>query len=144
MFLGDYIHTLDDKGRVVMPAQYRAAIKEDGGEVVVSKGTDGNLVIFTRSKFLKLAEEETSRPRLRDARLDARAKFAAADLQKIDSQGRVTLKQKLRDYAGLSEATEVAVAGLFDRIEIWDVASWEAEQAKVDHTYRSGEEVPGF
>lgn len=144
MFLGDYIHTLDDKGRVVMPAQFRARIKEDGGEVVVTKGSEGNLVLFEASRFRQIAEEERARPRLRNTRLDARAKFASADLQKMDSQGRVTLKQKLRDYAGLTDATEVVVAGLYDYIEIWDVEAWEREQAMVDAAYRGSEEVPGF
>lgn len=144
MFLGDYIHTLDEKGRVVMPASFRAAIKEDGGNVVVTKGNDGNLVLFTASKFDEIAAEELQRPRLREARRDLRAKFANADFQKVDSQGRVSLKQKLRRYAGLDDATEVAVVGLYDRIELWDVATYEAEQAEADAAYRESEEVPGF
>lgn len=144
MFLGDYIHTLDDKGRVVMPSSFRSAIKEDGGQVVVTKGSDGNLVIFTASKFDEIAAEELARPRLLEARRDLRAKFASADLQKIDSQGRVTLKPKLRDFAGLADATEVAVVGMYDRIEVWDVAAFEEEQAAADAAYRESEEVPGF
>ncbi len=144
MFLGDYIHTLDEKGRVVMPASFRAAIKDEGGNVVVTKGNDGNLVVFTASKFEEIAAEELQRPRLRDARRDLRAKFANADFQKIDSQGRVSLKQKLREYAGLDDVTEVAVVGLYDRIELWDVATFEAEQAQADAAYRESEEVPGF
>lgn len=144
MFLGDYIHTLDDKGRVVMPAPFRAAIKEEGGNVVVTKGPDGNLVLFTAEKFEEIAQEETERPRLRDARRDARAKFASADLQKMDSQGRVSLKPRLREYARLLDVDEVAVVGVYDRIEIWDVAAFEEEQAAADAAYQESEEVPGF
>lgn len=144
MFLGDYIHTLDDKGRVVMPAPFRAAIKEEGGNVVVTKGPDGNLVIFTSDMFEEVAQEEIARPRLREARRDARAKFAGADLQKMDSQGRVSLKPRLREYAGLTDADEVAVVGVYDRIEVWNVAAFEAEQAAADAAYRESEEVPGF
>jgi MraZ protein len=144
VFLGDYIHTLDDKGRVVMPAPFRAAIKEDGGIVVVTKGPDGNLVLFPQSKFEEIAKEETERPRLRDARRDARAKFASADLQKMDSQGRVSLKPRLRDYANLMEVDEVAVVGVYDRIEVWDVDAFEEEQTAADAAYRESEEVPGF
>lgn len=144
MFLGDYIHTLDEKGRVVMPASFRAAIKEAGGSVVVTKGSDGNLVLFTEEKFSQIAEEEMQRPRLRETRRDLRAKFANADLQKMDSQGRISLKPKLREYAGLSEASEVAVVGLFDRIELWEVAAFAAEQSAADALYREREEVPGF
>lgn len=145
MFLGDYIHTLDEKGRVVMPSPFRAAIKEEGGNVVVTKGPDGNLVLFTEEKFRQVAEEEiAARPRVRDVRRDIRAKFAGADLQKIDSQGRVSLKPKLRDYAGLTDAHEVAVVGVYDRIELWDVVSFETEQETADALYRENEEVPGF
>lgn len=144
MFLGDYIHTLDGKGRVVMPAAFRNAIKEDGGNVVVAQGSDGNLVIFTASKFDQIAEEESQRPRLRDTRRDLRAKFAKSDYQRMDSQGRVTLKPKLREFAGLTDAAEVAVVGLYDRIEVWDVAAYEREQSEADAAYRESEEVPGF
>jgi MraZ protein len=144
VFLGDYIHTLDEKGRVVMPAPFRTAIKEDGGNVVVTKGQDGNLVIFTASKFKDIAEDEIERPRLRDARRDFRAKFANADFQKIDSQGRVTLRSKLREWARLTDVPEVAVVGLYDRIEVWDTAAYEQEQAAADAAYRESEEVPGF
>lgn len=144
VFLGDYIHTLDEKGRVVMPASFRAAIKDSGGNVVVTKGSDGNLVVFTEDKFAQIAAEEMQRPRLRETRRDLRAKFANADLQKMDSQGRISLKPRLREYAGLGEAGEVAVVGLFDRIELWDVRSFEAEQSTADAAYREGEEVPGF
>jgi MraZ protein len=144
VFLGDYIHTLDDKGRVVMPAPFRAVIKEEGGNVVVTKGPDGNLVIFTAAKFEEVAQEEIARPRLREARRDARAKFAGADLQKMDSQGRIGIKPRLREYAGIENAHEVAVVGVFDRIEVWDVQAFEEEQAAADAAYRESEEVPGF
>lgn len=144
MFLGDYIHTLDDKGRVVMPSSFRGAIKDDGGRVVVAKGSDGCITIFTESKFTEIAEQEIQAPRVRDTRRNMRAKFAAADVQKMDSQGRVSLKPKLREYAGLSDADEVAVIGMYDRIEVWQVDAYEAEQAMADDAYRTSEEVPGF
>lgn len=144
MFLGDYIHTMDEKGRVVLPSSFRGAIKEDGGHVVVTKGSDGNLALFTQTKFHEIAQEELERPRDRQARREARAKFGSADLQKMDSQGRVMLKPKLREYAHLSDAAEVAVVGMYDRIELWDVDAFEAEQAASDELYRTSEEVPGF
>ncbi|HLU53494.1 MAG TPA: cell division/cell wall cluster transcriptional repressor MraZ [Acidimicrobiia bacterium] len=144
MFLGDYIHTLDEKGRVVMPSSFRAVIKEEGGNVVVTKGPDGNLVVFTEEKFREVAQEEMERPRVRETRRDIRAKFAAADLQKMDSQGRIAIKPRLREYAGIQSASEVAVVGVFDRIEIWDVAAFEQEQAAADTLYRESEETPGF
>ena len=144
MFLGDYIHTLDEKGRVVLPSSFRGAIKEDGGHVVVTKGSDGNLALFTKSKFDEIAREELERPRDRAARREARAKFGAADLQKMDSQGRVMLKSKLREYASLDDVAEVAVIGMYDRIEVWQVDAFEAEQAASDELYRNSEEVPGF
>ncbi|MGA7272587.1 MAG: division/cell wall cluster transcriptional repressor MraZ [Acidimicrobiia bacterium] len=144
MFLGDYIHTLDDKGRVVMPSSFRGPIKEEGGRVVVAKGSDGCITIFTESKFTEIAEEEIQAPRVREARRNMRAKFAAADVQKMDSQGRISLKPKLREYAGLADADEVAVIGMYDRVEVWQVDAYEAEQALADDAYRTSEEVPGF
>lgn len=128
-----------------MPSSFRAAIKEEGGQVVITKGSDGNLVIFTAPKFDEIAAEASaSRPRLLDARRDLRAKFANADLQKLDSQGRVSLKPKLREFAGLEGAGEVAVVGMYDRIELWEVEAFEQEQAAADAAYRESEEVPGF
>lgn len=128
-----------------MPSSFRAAIKEEGGQVVVTKGSDGNLVIFTAPKFDEIAAEASaSRPRLLDARRDLRAKFANADLQKLDSQGRVSLKPKLREFARLEGANEVAVVGMYDRIELWEVEAFEREQAAADAAYRESEEVPGF
>ena len=78
------------------------------------------------------------------SRSGTRAKFAAADLQKMDSQGRIAIKPRLREYAGIQSASEVAVVGVFDRIEIWDVAAFEQEQAAADALYRESEETPGF
>jgi len=100
--------------------------------------------VFTEDKFRQVAEEEIQRPRVRETRRDIRAKFAAADLQKMDSQGRIVIKPRLREYAGIHNASEVAVVGVFDRIEIWDVTGFEEEQAAADALYRESEETPGF
>src|SRR5690606_6609462 len=99
-----------------MPAPFRAVIKEEGGNVVVTKGPDGNLVVFTEDKFRQVAEEEIQRPRVRETRRDIRAKFAAADLQKMDSQGRIVIKPRLREYAGIQSASEVAAVVVFEWI----------------------------
>ncbi|CAN5851638.1 division/cell wall cluster transcriptional repressor MraZ [soil metagenome] len=141
MFLGEFIHTLDDKGRVVMPSSFRAALKEG---LVTAKGKDGNIVVLPASTFDELAREELEQPRTREARRQARAMFSSAEFMKLDSQGRILLKPSLRTYAGLVDADEVTVAGLYDRIEIWEVDSFVRERQEADVEYRSNEEVPGF
>lgn len=144
MFLGEYLHTLDDKGRVVLPASFRAAIKEAGNQVVLTQGSDGNLALFTPDRFHEVAAEQGMNARTRDVRRDARAWFAKADLQKLDSQGRVMIKDKLREAAGIESPAEVAVVGVYDRIEIWEPTAFVAEQTAADAAFRAAEEVPGI
>ncbi len=141
MFLGEFIHTLDEKGRVVMPSSFRAALKEG---LVTTKGKDGNIVVFPASTFEEIANEELEQPRTREARRQARAMFSSAEFMKLDSQGRILLKPALRAYAGVDGADEVTVAGLYDRIEIWEVGSFLQEREEADAEYRANEEVPGF
>jgi MraZ protein len=141
VFLGEFIHTLDGKGRVVMPRSFRDFLEEG---LVTTKGKDGNVVVFPYDTFRQLAQEELESARTRAARRKARSMFSGADLMKLDSQGRILLKPELQEYAGIDDSKEVAVVGLFDRIEIWDVATFEAEREAADADYRANEEEPGF
>lgn len=141
MFLGEFIHTLDGKGRVVLPRSFRDAL-EDG--LVTTKGKDGNVAVFPAGTFRELAEDELAQARTREARRKARAMFSGADLGKLDTQGRILLKPELQEYAGIQGAKEVAVVGLFDRVEIWDVDAFASERDAADAVYRANEEEPGF
>lgn len=137
MFLGEYFHSLDGKGRVVMPSGFRRRL-EDG--CVITKGQDGQLVIFAADDFEQKAAEVIERPQSKAERRFARTLFAGADLQTPDKSGRVLVKPDLRDFAGLELNTEIAVLGLFDHIELWEKDRHLAEKTSGDMAYIDQEE----
>jgi MraZ protein len=120
VFLGDHQHTLDAKGRVSLPARFRAQMT---GKMVVAKGLDACLYIYPAEEYTRFVEtlvaQEDFEPRVRKVR---RFFTTGAFETELDSAGRVSLPSYLRDYAGLSR--EVAVTGNGNRIEIWDAAKW--------------------
>ncbi|HSL57046.1 MAG TPA: division/cell wall cluster transcriptional repressor MraZ [Acidimicrobiales bacterium] len=119
MFVGTFEHSLDDKGRVVLPSTFRSHLAARG---FLSK-LDGCLGLWTPEEFEKVAE--LIRDRVREGRVapDALRVFAADAAEvKPDSQGRISIPQRLRDFAGLER--ELIVNGRLDRIEIWDVDRW--------------------
>jgi len=122
MFLGDYQHTLDAKGRVSLPAKFRADMT---GKLVVASGLDECLYVYPAEEYERFVEDlvlqEDFEPRVRKLR---RFFTAGAVEVEFDSAGRISLPQKLRDYAGLGK--EVAVIGNGNRIEIWDAAKWDS------------------
>ncbi len=132
VFLGEYFHSLDGKGRVVMPSAFRRAL-EDG--CVVAKGQDSQLVVYSRNDFEIRAAEVTERPKNRAGRRFARTVFGGADLQKPDKSGRLLVKQDLRDFAGLDLATEIAVIGVFDHVELWSRSHYVDDRSAGDESY---------
>jgi MraZ protein len=137
VFLGEYFHSLDDKGRVVMPSGFRRRL-EDG--CVITKGQDGQLVIFAADDFEQKAAEVIERPQDKAGRRFSRTMFAGADLQSPDKSGRVLVKPDLRQFAGLETGTEIAVLGLFDHIELWEKERHLADKASSDQIYLDEEE----
>ena len=128
MFKGEFRHSLDQKGRLVLPAQVRGMVEEGA---VLTKSNRGNyLVGFTRDDFgrlaARLAEHTSKDPR---RRLVERAFFSSARDVEIDRAGRIVIPQNLRDHAGLEG--DVVVVGVNECFEIWDGGRFEAEQAKV-------------
>ena len=120
MFLGEFQHSLDIKGRVILPARYREQLAEGA---YVTKGRGGCLSVFTAEDFEVVASEVREQSKQGATQLNAaRAFFSGAQEVRPDKQGRVALPQNLRDYAGLTR--EVVVAGVFSRIEIWDRDRW--------------------
>jgi transcriptional regulator MraZ len=120
MFLGEYDHNMDDKGRLAVPARFR----EDLGDgVVITRGFDRCLMGFPRAMWEQLAGQVSALSLGQgDARNLRRLLFSsAADIQ-LDRQGRVLIPQNLRDYAGLNE--QVIVAGLNTHFEIWSRERW--------------------
>ncbi len=132
MFLGEYYHTLDSKGRVVMPSGFRRRLEEG---CVVAKGQDGQLTVHATEDFLEKASEVMGRPQDKEGRRFSRTVFAGADAQVPDKSGRVLLKEDLREYAGLELASEVAVIGVFTHVEIWNRDGHTADRAAGDEMY---------
>jgi len=125
MFLGRYVHTIDDKGRLTLPAKFRPGL---AAGVVVTLGLDGCLFAFPRTRWDQLAAQIEALPITNpDARNFARLMFANADPSEPDRQGRVLIPSYLRSYAQLEN--EVVVTGLSSRIELWSPARWQELQA---------------
>ena len=120
MFLGEFQHSLDTKGRVIVPARYRDQLAEGA---YVTKGRGGCLSVYTPEEFEDVASKVRDQSRRGAKELNAaRVFFSGAQEVRPDKQGRVALPQNLREYAGLTR--EVVVAGVFSRIEIWDRDRW--------------------
>lgn len=128
MFIGEYQHSIDEKGRLAMPVKFRARM---AGGAVVTKGLDNCLSVYTLEEWEKLAEKLAALPLTQAAsRAFARLMLAGATQVVIDKQGRVNIPGYLREYAGLSG--QVVVAGLFSRVEVWSQKSWQEYQSKTE------------
>lgn len=120
MFLSEFEHSIDPKGRMAIPVKYRNALA-DGA--VVTRGLDNCLTVYPKKEWEKLAEQIASLPITEpNARSFTRLMLAGAMDVEADKQGRIILPAYLRQYAGLG--ANVIVAGLYNRIEIWDKAKW--------------------
>lgn len=126
MFLGEYQHTLDPKGRVSLPRKFRDAT---GGTVVVSKGFEKALAVYTVEGYQAfLAELLSGGEFTRDVRAVRRHFTVGASEVEIDSAGRVSLPAPLREFAGLGK--DLIVAGVGDHMEIWDAKAWDAYETE--------------
>lgn len=137
MFLGEDTHSLDGKGRVVLPARFRAAL-EDG--CIIAKGEDRQLQVFTREAYERKAAEVMAMPPGKTARRVQRTFFGGADEQGLDKTGRLLLKGELREYAGLAEGGDVKVVGVFDRIELWAPEIFEQDKARGEEDFTRDDE----
>jgi MraZ protein len=133
MFIGEYSHSIDAKKRLALPSKFRSEL---GGKVVVTRGLDECLFIYPMKVWEGLAEKLGSLP-VGEAgtRSFIRLMLSGATDVDTDSQGRVLLPEYLKDYAGLDK--EVTVAGVFNRLEVWDTKKWSAY--KSDAEKNSGE-----
>ena len=128
MLLGEYKHNLDIKGRVAIPAKFREELKPGA---IITRGLDNCLFVFTSKEWEALAQKLVSLPLAQaNSRAFARLMLAGATDVDIDSQGRVLIPDYLRKYAGLSK--QVTVAGLYNRIEVWDSESWDKYKQKTE------------
>ena len=120
MFLGEYEHNLDDKGRLAVPARFRDDL---GDGVVITRGFDRCLMGFPRPVWTTLAQQVSNLSLGQgEARNLRRLLFSGAADVMLDRQGRILIPQNLREYAGLGE--QVIVAGLNTHFEIWSNERW--------------------
>lgn len=139
MFLGEHQHIVDAKGRVVMPARFRAQLA-DG--LVTTRGYDRCLYVFPLDDFRREAEQLQPRDRTGlDKRNRARALFGGASDLPLDAQGRLPIPAPLREYAHLTR--DVVVIGVYDHIEIWDAETWSRKQPELDEQYANTDIGPG-
>lgn len=137
MFLGEYQHSVDSKGRLVLPARFRDRLERG---LVITKGQERCLYIFRIDKWDQEVEKVNRLPRTdRRSRNYARSFFGSASDQQMDGQGRIQIPQPLRDYASL--AKDVVVVGVADRVEVWNVASWESVSGEADEQFAGIEEA---
>ena len=135
MFLGTHMQRLDDKGRLILPAKFR---EELAGGLVVTRGQEHCLTLFSAREFETVHEKLRTAPMTsKDARDYLRVFLSGASAEQPDKQGRITIPQILRKYAGLER--ELAVIGLGNRVEIWEAHTWESylnetEQGFADRT----------
>lgn len=140
MFIGEYSHSIDDKGRLAIPAKFRALLKKGA---VVTRGLDQCLFLYPIAEWKKLAEKLAALPLSQsNTRAFARLMLAGAMDVEIDPQGRIVLPEYLRAYAIVRK--KVVLAGLYNRLEIWDDDLWTAykqktEKGSVDIAERLGE-----
>jgi len=128
LFIGEYTASVDDKGRVAIPAKFRVGLN---GSCVVTRGLDNSLFLYPLAEWTKLAEKLAALPISQaSSRAFARLMLAGAMDLEIDKQGRITLPDYLRQFAKVGK--QVAVAGLMNRLEIWDAESWQAYKAQTE------------
>jgi MraZ protein len=129
MFIGEHAHTIDTKGRLSIPARYRRELAEG---VIVTRGLDHCLWIYPRREWEKIAGRLAELPiSQKKSRAFARLMLAGAWDAELDSQGRILVPGYLRTYANVTK--QVVVAGLYNRIEVWNEDAW--------HVYRQQTEA---
>lgn len=121
MFMSEYNHTIDTKGRLIIPSRFRDIL---GEEFVVTKGMDGCLFVYANEDWTTFEEKLRSLPLInKQARQFARFFLSGAVQVELDKQGRILLPALLREFAGLDK--DVVLVGVGSRIEIWSKATWE-------------------
>ncbi len=120
MFSGEYNHSIDEKGRLIIPSKFRFEL---GEKFILTRGLDGCICIYPMSAWDALEEKLRGLPLTnKNARLVTRFLVGGAVTCELDKQGRILIPGPLREHAGLTK--DVVLAGTLERIEIWDKARW--------------------
>ncbi len=121
MFIGEYHHTIDEKGRIIIPAKFRDSL---GEQFIITRGIENCLFVYSLENWAKITDKLTSLPfTKKDARTFSRFFLSGATDVELDKQGRVNVSQPLIDYAKLSK--DCVIIGTGDRLEIWSQESWD-------------------
>ncbi|MFO8059425.1 MAG: division/cell wall cluster transcriptional repressor MraZ [Bacillota bacterium] len=136
MFMGEYRHNIDEKGRLIVPAKYRAEL---GESFIITKGLDRCLFVYPEAEWTALTERMKELPFTKsDARAFVRFFFSGAAECSCDSQGRTVIPSNLRSYGKLDR--EAVIIGVGDRIEIWSGETWEEFESSAEETYEDSAE----
>lgn len=128
MFLGEYSHTIDQKKRLAVPAKFRQVL---GNKAVITRGLDNCLFLYPVKEWQKLAKKLSQLPLSQsDVRGFVRVMLAGAMEVNLDGLGRILVPDYLKKYASLAKKT--VIAGLYNRIEIWDEKRWKEYQKKTE------------
>lgn len=128
MFMGEYNHTIDSKGRLIIPSKFREDL---GQEFVITKGLDGCLFVFPRNEWEAFEGKLRSLPLIhKSARKFSRFFLAGATTCELDRQGRILVPGTLREFAGMDK--EVVLTGMLDRIEVWSKEKWNENNSYED------------
>ena len=131
MFFGYYEHSLDEKGRLVIPSKMR---EEAGSKLYIMKGYDGALSIYKSSAYKKMVEDFEKIPFTKsNARKYLRVQFASTCEMEVDKQGRIQIPSQLLVKYKISK--EVVVLGVGDHIEVWDKETYIAYEQEADETF---------
>ncbi|WP_196841984.1 division/cell wall cluster transcriptional repressor MraZ [Arthrobacter sp. CAN_A1] len=142
MFLGTHLPRLDEKGRLILPAKFR---EELSNGLVLTRGQERCIYVFSQREFEQLHEQMRAAPlSSRQSRDYSRVFLSGASDEVPDKQGRITIPQALRTYAGLDR--ELAVIGAGSRAEIWDASAWNTYLAEKENVFSETDEeaLPGF
>lgn len=124
MYTGEYNHTIDTKGRMIIPAKYREAL---GERFMITRGVEHNLSIYDMTQWEEYVEKLSSLPGNGDARKMVRFIVAGAVEAELDKQGRILVPANLREWAGI--AKDVVLAGVIGHIEVWSKEKYEEATA---------------
>ena len=130
MFLGEYTHSIDSKGRITIPSKFRGEL---AAGLVVTRGFDQNLMVFPLQEWQVLAEKIANRPLSDDSvRAFRRRVFSGAVDLEPDRQGRIVLPQYLREFAAIE--SEVVIAGMFNYVELWSADAWKNVRMTIEES----------
>ncbi|ALS27344.1 division/cell wall cluster transcriptional repressor MraZ [Paenibacillus cisolokensis] len=131
MFMGEYQHSIDDKGRLIIPSKFRESL---GARFVVTRGLDNCLFVYPMEEWSLLEQKLKSLPLMKsDARAFTRFFFSGATECELDKQGRINVPNHLREYAKLDK--ECMVLGVSNRVEIWSKETWAQYYQQSEETF---------